>query len=193
MASHCWTQRIVFRTLLAFFFFFFLINVPETSLWNYFDTFIIYCSVSGITETNYIFVSTENNLLIQTVKCSLLKEKEKARGMLHLRSALEYAHFIVICRCLLTHPSYARNRASALPSPSPFHYLMAKIAIAMQLATHAKSSTLYGRSIFFRLDGLLLFPMIVRLSSATIMGLRCARCELCFHCGITEWCKSTLI
>ena len=43
--------------------------------------FIIYCSVSGITETNYIFVSTENNLLIQTVKCSLLKEKEKALGL----------------------------------------------------------------------------------------------------------------
>ena len=43
--------------------------------------FIIYCSVSGITETNYIFVSTENNLLIQTVKCSLLKEKEKEKAL----------------------------------------------------------------------------------------------------------------
>ena len=71
-------------------------------------------------------------------------------------------------------PSYARNRACALPSPSPFHYVMAKIVPAMQLAAHAKSSTLYGRSYgvkskFFRLDGLLLFCII--------MGLWCARCE----------------
>ena len=62
--------------------------------------------------------------------------------------------------------SYAQNGACALPSPSPFHYLMAKIVPAMQLATHAKSSTLHGRphglkSKCFGHDGLLPFPIIV--------------------------------
>ena len=65
-------------------------------------------------------------------------------------------------RTLMGYPSYARNCACALPSPSPFHYLMAKIAPAVQLAMRTKSSTsyrrLYGRkSKFFRLDRLLLF------------------------------------
>ena len=50
--------------------------------------------------------------------------------------------------------------------------VMAKIVSAMQFSAHAKRNTLYGRSYggkskFFRLDGLLLFPII--------MGLRCAR------------------
>ena len=48
-----------------FFSFFFLIYVPETSLWNYFDMFIIQCSVS-------VKKISGNNLLIQTVKFSLL-------------------------------------------------------------------------------------------------------------------------
>ena len=61
---------------------------------------------------------------------------------------------------LIGYPSYARNRACTLPSPSPIHYVMAEIVPAIQLATHVKSSTLYGRSYslkskFFRLDGLL--------------------------------------
>ena len=30
-------------------------------------------------------------------------------------------------RTLMGYPSYARNRACALPSPLPFHYVMAKI------------------------------------------------------------------
>ena len=60
----------------------------------------------------------------------------------------------------------------------PFHYIMAKNVPAIHLAAHAKSSSLYGRSVvrshgrksnFFRLDGLLLFRIIT--------GLRCARCE----------------
>ena len=34
-----------------------------------------------------------------------------------------------------------------LPPPSPFHYVMAKIVPVVQLAAHAKSSTLYGRTI----------------------------------------------
>ena len=73
------------------------------------------------------------------------------------------------------YPGYARNRACALPSPSPSHYVMAKIVPVVQLAAHAKSSTLYSRlhgrtSKFFRLDGLLLFRII--------MGLCFARCEL---------------
>ena len=62
------------------------------------------------------------------------------------------------------YPNYARNRACALLSHSPFHYVMAKIVPVVQLAAHAKSSTFYGRSYgrtvvgpnFFRFDELLL-------------------------------------
>ena len=51
-----------------------------------------------------------------------------------------------------------------LPPPSPFHYVMAKIVPVVQLAAHAKSSTLYGRTTkFFRLDGLRLFCIIMGL------------------------------
>ena len=75
-------------------------------------------------------------------------------------------------RTLMGYPSYARNRACALPSPSPFHYVMAKIVPVVQLAAHAKSSTLYGRTVvqpnFFGLDGLLL--LLFRI----VMGLRSA-------------------
>ena len=72
-------------------------------------------------------------------------------------------------RTLMGYPSYARNRACALPSPSPFHYVMAKIVPVVQLAAHAKSSTLYGRTTkFFRLDGLLLLLFCI------VMGLRSA-------------------
>ena len=77
-------------------------------------------------------------------------------------------------RTLMGYPSYARNRACALPSPSPFHYVMAKIVPLVQLAAHAKSSTLYGRTTkFFRLDGLLLFRIVMELrwSSAVIGAL----------------------
>ena len=77
-------------------------------------------------------------------------------------------------RTLMWYPSYACNRARALPSPSPFHYLVAKIVPVVQLAAHAKSSTLYGRTVvrsygrttkFFRLDGLLLFCIVMGLRS----------------------------
>ena len=51
-----------------------------------------------------------------------------------------------------------------LPPPSPFHYVMAKIVPVVQLAAHAKSSTLYGRTTkFFGLDGLLLFRIVMGL------------------------------
>ena len=50
-------------------------------------------------------------------------------------------------RTLMGYPSYARNRACALPSPSPFHYVMAKIVPVVRLAAHAKSSTFYGRTV----------------------------------------------
>ena len=68
------------------------------------------------------------------------------------------------------YPSYARNSAYALPSPSPFHFIMAKIVPAVQLAAHAKSSTLHGQSYglkskYFRLDGLILFPIIMAIMS----------------------------
>ena len=71
-------------------------------------------------------------------------------------------------RTLMGYPGYARNRACALPSPSPFHYVMAKIVPVVQLAAHAKSSTLYGRTTkFFGLDGLLLFRIVMGLRSAS--------------------------
>ena len=95
-----------------------------------------------------------------------------ARGTLHWGSTLEYAHFIVICRYLLAHTngvSQLRMQSRLLsPSPPPFHYVMAKIVPVVQLAVHAKSSTLYGRSYgrnsnFFRFNGLLLFCIIIGL------------------------------
>ena len=47
---------------------------------------------------------------------------------------------------------------------------MAKIVPAVQLAAHAKSSTLHGQSYglkskYFRLDGLILFPIIMAIMS----------------------------
>ena len=67
-------------------------------------------------------------------------------------------------RTLMGYPIYARNRACALHSPSPFDYVMAVV----QLAADAKSSTLYGRTTkFFRLDGLLLFRIVMGLRSAS--------------------------
>ena len=55
-------------------------------------------------------------------------------------------------RTLMGYPSYARNRACALPSPSPFHYVMAKIVPVVQLAAHAKVAPCtvvrsYGRTV----------------------------------------------
>ena len=95
-----------------------------------------------------------------------------------MRTSLSSAS--VFWRTLEGYPSYACNRACALPSPSPFHYVMAQTVPMVQLAAHAKSSTLYGQSYgrtskFFRFNRLLLFRII--------MGLRCAffvRCELCY-------------
>ena len=90
--------------------------------------------------------------------------------------------FIVIYRCLLAHTngvSKLRTEGTcALPSPLPFHYVMAKIVPVLQLVAHVESCTLDGRSYrfkskFFRLDGLLLFRII--------MGRRCALCELCYN------------
>ena len=71
-------------------------------------------------------------------------------------------------RTLMGYPIYARNRACALHSPSPFDYVMAVV----QLAADAKSSTLYGRTTkFFRLDGLLLFRIVMELRwSSAIIG-----------------------
>ena len=71
-------------------------------------------------------------------------------------------------RTLMGYPSYARNRACALPSPSPFHYVMAKIVPVVHFAAHAKSSTIYGRTTtFFRLDELLLFRIVMGLRSVS--------------------------
>ena len=80
-----------------------------------------------------------------------------------------------LLRTLMGYSSYACSCACTLPSSSPFHYVMAIIAPALQLAAHAKSNTLYGRSYgrkpkLFRLYGLLLCSISY--------GLRFARCEL---------------
>ena len=82
-------------------------------------------------------------------------------------------------RALMGYTSYERNHACALPSPSPFHYAMAKIVPVVQLATHAKSCTLYGRSYgrttkFFGLDGLLLFRIIMGLRWSSAITNKCA-------------------
>ena len=66
-------------------------------------------------------------------------------------------------RTLMWYPSYARNRACALPSPSPFHYVMAKIVPVVQLAARSYSRT----TKFFRLDGLQLFCIVMGLRSAS--------------------------
>ena len=82
----------------------------------------------------------------------------------------------VFWRSLMGYLSYARNRACALPAPSPFHYVMARIVPVVQLDAHAKSSTLYGRTVvrsygrttkFLGLDGLLLFCIVMGLRSAS--------------------------
>ena len=74
---------------------------------------------------------------VPAVRCT------KARNS-SMRTSLSSAG--VSWRILTGCPSYARNHGCALPSPSPFHYVMAKIVPAMKLAAHAKSGTLYVRS-----------------------------------------------
>ena len=64
------------------------------------------------------------------------------------------------------------NGFSFATSPCPCRGADHKIAPVVQLAAHAKSSTLYDRSYgrtskFFRLDGLLLFCIIMGLRSAS--------------------------
>ena len=76
-------------------------------------------------------------------------------------------------RTLMGYPTYARNRACVLPSRPSITYIMTKIVPVVQLAAHAKSSTLYGRTVvgsynqIFRLDGLLLFRIVMGLRSAS--------------------------
>ena len=94
---------------------------------------------------------------VPTVRCPKVRHSS-------MRTSLSSAG--VSWRTLIGYPSYACNRACALLYPSPIYYVMAKIVPMMQLAPHAKSSILYGRSYglnskFFRLDGLLLFRIIM--------------------------------
>ena len=72
-------------------------------------------------------------------------------------------------RTLIGYPSYARNRACALPSPLPFHYVMATIVPWYSWPRMLKVAPCTSK--FFRLHVLLLFRIT--------MGLRFARCE--FH------------
>ena len=62
----------------------------------------------------------------------------------HLSMRTSLSSVGVSWRTLVGYPTYTRNRAYVLPSPSPFHYVMTKIVPTTQLAEHAKSSTLYG-------------------------------------------------
>ena len=63
-----------------------------------------------------------------------------------------------------------------LPSPSPFYYVMAKVVPVVQLATHAKSSTSYGRAVvrsynqIFWPDGLLLFRIVMGLRWSSVIN-----------------------
>ena len=77
------------------------------------------------------------------------------------------------------YPSYARNRACALPFPSSFRYVMAKIVPVVQLAAHAISSTLYGRSygLTFKFFGLMATTISYNYR-ATLRVLRALRATL---------------
>ena len=50
-------------------------------------------------------------------------------------------------RTLMGYPTYAPNRACVLPSRPSITYIMTKIVPVVQLAAHATSSTLYGRTV----------------------------------------------
>ena len=58
--------------------------------------------------------------------------------------AVRYAAIKFSVRLCLLYPSYSHNRASALPSPSLFHYVMDKIMPTMPF--FLKSSELFSRS-----------------------------------------------
>ena len=101
--------------------------------------------------------------------------RTKAR---HSSIRTSFSSACVFWRILVGYPSYERSRACALPSPASFHFVMYTVVPAMQLAAHAKSSTLYGRSYVrksksFWLDRLLLFLIT--------MERGCARCELRYN------------
>ena len=92
-------------------------------------------------------------------------------------------------RTLMGYPSCAHNRPCVLPSPSPFHYIMAKIVpwyswprmlkVAPCTVIRSYGRTVvrsYGRTVvrsygrttkFFQLDGLLLFRIVMGLCSAS--------------------------
>ena len=50
----------------------------------------------------------------------------------------DYHSASVSWRTLMGYPSYERNRACALPSPLSFHYVIAKIVPAVQVAAMVK-------------------------------------------------------
>ena len=99
---------------------------------------------------------------------------------------------------LMGYPSYERNCACALTSP-PFHLVIVKIVPAMQLAAHDKCGTLYGRSYglkskFFRLDGLLLFRIIMatpRALRAPLLFLSKCNKEVVSYCPSHLICSPT--
>ena len=61
-----------------------------------------------------------------------------------------HAHFIVICRCFLAHTNGVSKLRAQLRLRITFSFALplrnGKIVPVVQLAAHAKSSTLYGRS-----------------------------------------------
>ena len=93
------------------------------------------------------------------IYAGITNRSSKARDPPSMRT-----HFAAVS---MGYPSYARNRACALPSPSPFHYVMAKIVPVVQLAAHAKSGTLYGLTVvqpnFFGLMGYYYYYYFVQL------------------------------
>ena len=85
-------------------------------------------------------------------------------------------------RTLMGYPSYARNRACALPSPSPFHYVMAKIVPVVQLAARTKSSTLYGGTVVRWYNQIFL----ARWVTTILCGYGATLCELRYYILVTH-------
>ena len=115
------------------------------------------------------FSSLDTRLFTYALYCSLSRSFRRILPIL--------ASFLTFLRDFWTRFNCAITFSLALPlpSPSPFHYVMAKIVPVVQLAAHAKvalCTVVRSYNQFFRLDGLLLFRIIIglRWSSAIIIN-----------------------
>ena len=126
--------------------------------WIYWEVELLQHVEMKCSKTFLVELRTETSIRRRLVKKKKLEYTAARRSSMRTLSLSDGVSW----RTLMGFPSYARNRACALSSPSPFHYVMAKTVPVVQLAAHAKSSTLYGRTTkFFRLDELLLFRIVM--------------------------------